>query len=424
MQNGGEGKTKALWKKIKQAFFSSLAFHYLCSQMYDIHELRKENISRLALRLAGHPDAAFLLRQVEGWQRLSVKVPSWAAVEELHYPHRLALEQCSGEAAASYKAELVKRLFSEEGGTMADLTGGLGVDFSFVAPLFKHAFYVERQEELCNLALHNFPLLGVKNVSVHHGDGVDFLRQMSPVDLLFLDPARRDSAGRKTVLLEDCEPNVVELLPLLLEKSQVCILKLSTMLDLHQALAALQCVAEVHVFAERGECKDLLLVLRKDCNNSQTPAVIYCADDAHRFSFTAEAETAAVPAYTAMLGAYLYEPSAAVLKAGAFKQVAVKYDLKKLHPNSHLYTSDTLHADFPGRVFVVERTCGFGKRELKTFCADTAQANLTVRNFPASVADLRKRLKLREGGNAYWFATTLADESHCLIACRKPEANL
>ena len=390
--------------------------------MTAFHELRKENISRLALRLAGHPDAAFLLRQVEGWQRLSVKVPSWAAVEELHYPHRLALEQCSGEAAASYKAQLVSRLFPDGAAEMADLTGGLGVDFSFVARHFRHAAYVERQEELCQLALHNFPLLGLHHATVHNTDGIAYLREMAPVDLLFLDPARRDAAGRKTVLLEDCEPNVVALLPLLLEKAQVCILKLSTMLDLHQALTALRCVAEVHVFAERGECKDLLLVLRKDCNNSQTPPVIYCADDAHRFSFTAEAETAAAPTYTATLGAYLYEPSAAVLKAGAFKRLAEHYNLKKLHPNSHLYTADTLHSDFPGRAFAVERTCGFGKRELKAFCADTAQANLTVRNFPATVADLRKRLKLREGGNAYWFATTLADESHCLIACRKVEA--
>ena len=223
------------------------------------------------------------------------------------------------------------------------------------------------------------------------------------------------------MLLEDCEPNVVELLPLLLAKSKVCILKLSTMLDLHQALQALRCVAEVHVFAERGECKDLLLVLRKECNNSDVSPVIYCADDAHRFAFTADEEMTAVPAYTATLGAYLYEPSAAVLKAGAFKSLAQRFDVKKLHPNSHLYTSDTLHADFPGRAFSVERTCGFGKRELKAFCADTAQANLTVRNFPASVADLRKRLKLREGGSDYWFATTLTDESHCLIACRKAE---
>lgn len=390
----------------------------------DIHELRKENISRLALRLSGHPDAAFLLRQVEGWQRLSVKVPSWAAIEDLHYPHRLALEQCSGEAAARYKAELVCRLFPEGGDSMADLTGGLGVDFSFVAPHFKCAAYVERQAELCALAINNFPLLGLNHALVHHADGIEYLRQMQAVDLLFLDPARRDAAGRKTVLLEDCEPKVEELLPLLLEKSRVCILKLSTMLDLHQALQALQCVAEVHVFAEHGECKDLLLVLRQDCNNSDVSPVIHCADDAHRFTFTADEELTAMPTYTSTLGTYLYEPSAAVLKAGAFKSLAQRFDVKKLHPNSHLYTSDTLHADFPGRAFSVERTCGFGKRELKAFCADTAQANLTVRNFPASVADLRKRLKLREGGNAYWFATTLADDSHCLIACRKVNAPL
>ena len=397
-------------------------FSYLCSEMTDIQQLRKENISQLALKLAGHPDAAFLLRQVEGWQRLSVKVPSWAVVDDLHYPHRLALEQCSGEAVVRYKAAVVKRLFPEGATAMADLTGGLGVDFSFVAPLFKRAAYVERQEELCSLATHNFPLLGLHHALVHHADGVAYLRQMQAADLLFLDPARRDAAGRKTVLLEDCEPNVVELLPLLLEKSKVCILKLSTMLDLHQALASLQNVAEVHVVGERGECKDLLLILRKECNNATTPAVVYCADDHHRFNFTIEEETTAIPTYTSTLGTYLYEPSATVLKAGAFKQIGVRFNLKKLHPNSHLYTSDTLHTDFPGRTFTVERTGGFGKRELKTFCEGRTQANLTVRNFPATVADLRKRLKLREGGDEYWFATTLSDDSHCLIACRKVES--
>lgn len=408
-----------LGRKNKQACFILLSPFTIFAQKMDIKALRTENISRLALRLSGNPDAAFLLRQVEGWQRLSVKVPSWAAVDALHYPHRLALEQCSGEAAARYKAELVSRLFPNGAEAMADLTGGLGVDFSFVARHFKRAAYVERQEELCNLAMHNFPLLGLHHALVHHADGVEYLRQMSPVDLLFLDPARRDAAGRKTVLLEDCEPNVIELLPLLLEKSKVCILKLSTMLDLHQALQALECVREVHVFAERGECKDLLLVLQSGYNNSHTPAVIYCADDAQRFFFTVAEEASATPSYTSTLGTYLYEPSAAVMKAGAFKQVAVNFAVKKLHPNSHLYTSDTLHADFPGRSFIIERTCGFGKRELKTFCADTPQANLTVRNFPTTVADLRKRLKLREGGDVYLFATTLADESHCLIACRK-----
>ena len=397
-------------------------FSYLCSEMMDIQELRKENIARLALRLAGHPDAPFLLRQVEGWQRLSVKVPSWAAVDDLHYPHRLALEQCSGEVAARYKAELVKRLFPDGAESMADLTGGLGVDFSFVAPHFKRAAYVERQEELCNLAIHNFPLLGLHHALVHHTDGIEYLHQMQAVDLLFLDPARRDAVGRKTVLLEDCEPNVVALLPLLQKKSKVCILKLSTMLDLHQALASLKCVTEVHVVGERGECKDLLLVLRSDCNNTPMPTVIYCADDAHRFSFTAEAEAEATPCYTAVLEKYLYEPSATVLKAGAFKQIAVHFNLKKLHPNSHLYTSNTLHTDFPGRACTVERTCGFSKRELKDFCAGVTQANLTVRNFPATVADLRKRLKLREGGATYWFATTLSDDSHCLIACKKVDA--
>ncbi len=381
-----------------------------------ILQRRNENPSRLALTLASTPDvdAAFVVRQVEGWQRLVKKVPSWAAVDALLYPPRLALEQCSGEAAARYKQAVVARLFPD-GGTMADLTGGLGVDFSFMAHAFRHATYVERQAELCRLARHNFPLLGLEGATVAEGDGTDFLRAMQPVDLLFLDPARRDTAGRKTVMLEDCEPDVTRLLPLLREKARMTLLKLSPMLDWHRAVETLGCVSEVHIVAEGGECKDLLLVLA----DSDAEPRIHCADGMQHFTFMPSEESAAQVQYTARVGKYLYEPGAAMLKGGAFKLAAVRYGLQKLHPNSHLYTADQLAPDFPGRTFRVESISGFGKRELRQFCAGTAQANLSVRNFPSTVADLRRKLKLRDGGEAYWFATTLNDNQHVLVNCRK-----
>lgn len=239
--------------------------------MTDIDRLIQQNrntpVDRLALQLAGRADmdVPFVLQQVEGWQRLRSKVPSWAAVDGLHYPHRLALEQCSGEPAARHKAQLVERLIpsADDRRSMADLTGGLGVDFSFVAPLFAKATYVERQESLVETARHNFPLLGLRHAVTVCADGVDFLRAMEPVDLLFLDPARRDSAGRKTVLIEDCEPDVCALQQLLLEKAAWVVLKLSTMLDIASALRSLRQVSEVHVVSVGGECKDLLLVLRR-----------------------------------------------------------------------------------------------------------------------------------------------------------------
>ncbi len=381
-------------------------------------EYRKENIQRLALKLAGHPDAAFILRQVEGWQKLSVKVPSWAAVEDLHYPHRLALEQCSGEAAAAYKAQLVRRLFPDGGQMMIDLTGGLGIDFSFMARHFKRAVYVERQQSLCELACHNFPLLNLDHADVVHADLSEVLPTLPTADLIFVDPARRDASGGKVFCLEDCEPNMVVLLPDLLKLAPVVVVKLSTMLDLNRALSSLPGVAEVHVFAEHGECKDLLLVVQRESVQPHEVQV-YCADDCGTFAFALTEEAVAQPEYAQSIERYLYEPSAAILKAGAFKSVATRFSLKKLHPNSHLYTSDVCIEHFPGRGFQVVRTCGFNKKELKAFAGDTKKANLAVRNFPSTVADLRKRLKLAEGGDAYWFATTTNDGSHVLIATTK-----
>lgn len=377
---------------------------------------RRDRIETLALALAGRTDvdAAFALRQIEGWQRLRDKVPAWAAIPDLWYPARLSLEQCSGEAAARYKADVAARLFPD-GGTLTDLTGGLGVDFSFLARRFGKAVYVERQAELCRLARHNLPLLGLPGVVVAEADCEEFLNAMSPADLLFLDPARRDGAGRKTVLIEDCEPDMLRLLPRLLEKGRATMVKLSPMLDLHRALSRLGCVAEAHIVACKGECKELLLVLRPDASGT----VVHCAEDNRLFSFLPEEESAAQPDYAAEVGPFLYEPGPALLKAGAFKLGATRFGLRKLHPHSHLYTSDHPVADFPGRTFRVERTTGFGKRELRAFCSGTPRANLTVRNFPSTVAELRRRLHLREGGDEYWFATTLADGRRTLIACRK-----
>lgn len=391
---------------------------------YTLKDLRQIPVNELALQLSGRKDidVADTLQQVEGWQRMREKVPSWAAVEGLRYPHRLALEQCSGETAARYKADVVRRLmYGTDGPTsMADLTGGFGVDFSFVARNFTRATYVERQEALCTLARHNFLLLGLPQADVVCADGTDYLRTMAPVDLLFLDPARRDAAGRKTVMIVDCEPDVCALQHTLLEKARIVVLKLSTMLDISGALNELQHVKEVHVVAASGEAKDLLLVLERSFVGEPT---VYVCENGNTFSFSYSEESNAQPAYAAPdeMGQYLYEPGPATMKAGAFKLTASRFSLRKLHRNSHLYTSDELVAEFPGRAFRIEHVLGFGKRDLKALHAFTDCANLTVRNFPASVATLRKKLKLKEGGPFYLFATTLSDESHALIVCTKPD---
>ena len=382
-----------------------------------IEENARADVRSLALQAKKYPqvDMAMAVVQIAGRQIAEAKVPSWYHTEGLLYPKHLSMEQCSSEATAIYKAGLV------EGDSFADLTGGFGIDCSFLSRKFKQADYVERQAELCELAKHNFPLLGL-NIGVHNEDGVEYLKQMQPVDCLFLDPARRDGHGGKTVAIADCEPDVSALEDLLVEKAKKVMVKLSPMLDLSLALKHLKYVREVHIVSVNNECKELLLILQKESASSDI--TIHCehivnASEHQSFSFTQEQERTSDCPLATEVGAYLYEPNASILKAGAYRSLTQTYACKKLHASSHLYTSEQFVEDFPGRRFRVEAVSGFGKKELKEFLQGMEKANLTIRNFPSSVADLRKRLKLKEGGEDYVFATTLADESKVMIKCRK-----
>lgn len=423
---------------------------------------RNRRVEDVALELSRRKDldAPFVLRQIEGWQRMRTKVPRWTEVEGIHFPPRLALEQCSGQPAAEYKAKNIERLLRSDAQPAApfnipdssartscvDLTGGMGVDFSFIAPLFDMRTYVEQREELVEAARHNFPLLRLADADIIHGDGVAYLESMTPVDLIFLDPARRDAHGGKTVLIEDCEPNVAALLPLLRTKARLIMVKLSPMLDLHRAIRSLHdvatdCVKEVHIFSSGGECKDLLLIIEgekntrneNNTNNKNNTSgenneaisepIIYCADEHHSLSYTTTEEAEAICKMAGTISGYLYEPGPSIMKAGAYKTTAARYALDKLHANSHLYVADTLKEDFPGRVFAIDRVYSFAKADLKALAADLkladGKANLTIRNFPASVAELRKKLKMKEGGPVYLFATTDADDRKVILRCSK-----
>jgi 16S rRNA G966 N2-methylase RsmD len=389
-----------------------------------------EDVRALALQAARYPlvDMPTAVTQIAGRQMAARKLPSWYATPGLLYPRHLSMEQCSSQDTALYKASLVSDTAdaSQSTTTLADLTGGFGVDFSYMARPFRWAHYVERQEELCQIARHNFPLLGLTQAEVHHADGVEYLRTMAPVDVLFLDPARRDGHGGKTVQIADCEPDVAALEQLLVSKARRVLVKLSPMLDLSLALRTLHTVREAHVVAVGNECKELLLMLSA---NSAEPlpeaeVPITCAHfpttgPATTFRFTPQQEHDTPCALAEEVGEWLYEPNPALLKAGAFKVLTARYPVQKLHPHSHLYTSHTEVADFPGRRFRVEAVTGFGKKELKQFSEGLQKANLTVRNFPLSVPELRKRLKWKEGGDDYVFATTLRDERKVLIRGRK-----
>jgi hypothetical protein len=381
----------------------------------DLH--RKDDPRALALRAgkAEGVDLPMALTQIAGWQVADRKLPSWSRTAGLLFPRHLSMEQCSSEATARYKASLV------EGECLTDLTGGFGVDCFFLAQRFRSAHYVERQEELCDLARHNFPLLGGTPIEVHHTDGTAYLQEMEPCSWIYLDPARRNEQGGKTVAIADCEPDLSLLEPLLLQKAERVLAKLSPMLDIAQALRVLSSVHAVHIVSVRGECKELLLELHRTPTPREeitTHCLNLRPEGDERFCFTAREEESAVCDYAEQPATYLYEPNVSLLKAGAYRLPAQRFGLKKLHPNSHLYTGDSCLEDFPGRRFQIIGQCGFSKKELKQLAA-LKQANLTLRNFPSTVNELRKRLKLGDGGDTYLFATTLASGEHTLLVCKK-----
>ena len=358
----------------------------------------------------------YCLQQIEGRQKAQQKLPSLAKTEGIIYPAKLSVEQCSSEQTALYKQKIVLRLLTENRQSMVDLTGGFGIDFSFLAHLFTEADYVEHNEQLCEIARHNFPLLGLSKVRIHSKACEDFIDGMGHFSLIYLDPSRRDAFGRKAIALIDCSPNIETLQDTLLSHASLVIIKLSPMLDIQDTLRRLPNVSEVHVVSVDGECKEMLLVLchqKKSvtyhCTNITTQTQTFCTDARD-----------VDPIIAPRPERYLYEPNASIMKAGVQNVLCQSYNVKKLHPFSHLFTSEHLIEGFPGRIFEIEDYCSFAKKDLKTLLAGINQCNLTIRNFPSSVAELRERLKLREGGNIYLFATTLSDGSHAMLRCKLP----
>ncbi len=375
---------------------------------------RNDDVRTLALQAARYPgvDMREAVKQIEGWQHATVKLPEWAAVEGLLYPPRLSMEQCSSSVTALYKASLM------QGTQFADLTGGFGIDCSYISRNFKAACYIERSEELCSIAAHNFALLGLQHITVVNGDSAEQLHTLPHCDWIFIDPARRDDAGKKVVAFADCEPDVVVLRSLLLEKADRIMIKSSPMLDITAACRQLGCVEETHIVAVNNECKELLFILS---HSAPAVPVIRCinfhGNNQQVFSFVYGESSPSD--YSFEVCGYLYEPNAAIQKAGCPVALATTYGVKKLHPNSNLYTGDEYLPTFPGRIFKVNALCGFSKNELKTMLDGLKSANITVRNFPDTVQQLRKRMKLSEGGDVYLFATTLADGRKVLIRCEK-----
>ena len=378
-----------------------------------IEEHLNDDVHELALKHSNAKvDMALALRQIEARQLLRKKVPSWSANPELLFPSHLSIEQCSSEASANYKASLMK------GESFADLTGGLGIDCYYISQNFQHSDYVEHNPELCALARHNYEVLGAKTMVVHNDSAEVFLNQCEPLDCLFIDPARRDVHGRKVVSVSDCTPNVVELQDLMLQKAKRVMVKLSPMLDISQALKELRHVKEIHVVAVSNECKELLFIMERAFDDEPTYTCVNLETRQPAVTFSMEEERVAILQLAKELGHYLYEPNPAVMKGGCYKMLSQRYALKKLHRNSHLYTSDSLIQDFPGRIFEVDGWAIYGKKA-KDLLKDVDKASIAVRNFPMTVAEIRKSLKINDGDQTYLFATTLSDERKVIILTHK-----
>lgn len=428
-----------------------------------IRQHQDDDVRQLAFLGSKYPevDMPFALDQIRGRKMARVKLPRWASLEGIIYPPHISMEQCSSESTALYKAELAARLLglpassfgiemkAENEIEFVDLTGGFGVDFSYIAArLGVKSMYVERQAHLCEAAKENFGRLGLKNAIVKNGDGIEVLHSFLPkkddaasaddslgitydqplsllktklgLKLIFIDPARRDDAGNKVVSLKDCTPDVTILQEEMLSKADYVIIKLSPMLDWHRAISELSHVREVHIISVNNECKELLLVL--SARNMGENLRIYCINDAQSFvcdEMDMESSSVKIAPSTLEEMLYLYEPNASLMKAGCFGVLSGRYDARMLSKNSHLFVSQAPIEAFPGRSFRIIAVSSFNKKELKRHLSGITKANIATRNFPLSVAELRKRLKLKDGGETYIFATTLSDESHVLVITEK-----
>ena len=396
---------------------------------------RHDDVRALALQAHRHPqvDMTAAICQIAGWQKARLKIPSWAEHNDIIYPPHLSLEQCSSDNTAKYKALLCQRLINEyseksHGSILADMTGGMGVDFAALAPLFDNSIYIEQQHNLCTCAEHNFKVLKLKGVEIMEADSTEALKKLPHTTTIFADPARRDTHGKRTFAIADCTPNILTNLAQTLDNTDFMMLKLSPMLDWRQAEkeineACRESVKEIHIVATANECKELLFVLSKQ--QKQKPTAIFCSNDKQLFVTDSNTEHHAPTPPTiesdeeALQAKWIYEPNAAIMKAGCFHTLAQQFNMKALADNSHIFMADSFINDFPGRTLKVERTTTMNKRMLAEAMKGIKNANITTRNFNLSAQQLRKKLKIGDGGDIYIIAATTSNNTHILFISRK-----
>ena len=379
-----------------------------------IKEHEKEEPAQLMLQAHRFPGIPVreAVAQIQARRKVKHKLPSWYEKESLLYPATLSVEQASSVETGMYKAGLLA------GKSMADLTGGMGVDTFYLSQNFEKAYYVEQQEELCAFAAHNFHELGVTHVQLVHSTAEEFIKRAPQLDTVYLDPARRGEANQRLYKLADCQPDITRLLPQLFEKTGTVLLKAAPMLDIQQGLSELQGVQEVHVVAVKNEVKELLFLLQKGFVAEPAIKAVNLTDAGNQlFEFHLSEEQAAEAPFSEPQ-TFLYEPHAALMKAGAFKLIAQRFELSKLHRNSHMYTTATFREGFPGRSFKILYAGKPDKKAIRNFFPED-QALISSRNHPLSVQQLSKKFGLKEGGTRYLFATTFMNDKPGILILDK-----
>ena len=376
-----------------------------------VNAYKDEDTARLLLSAARYPaiDMPAAVQQIEGLRTAREKWPGLLACEEFIYPPRLNREQSSSETTARYKVSVISSFKSHPSSfTVADLTGGMGIDTLAFAKVAQHVDYVERDPQLCSLMEHNLRALGVYNVTVHCADSMEWLMTAGRYDLIFVDPARRAASGRKVAAFEDCMPNILEHDEMLRMHCRMLMVKASPMIDIDLGCRQLGNVNEVHVVGVKGECKEVLFV----CGEPQGEPRITCGE----VSFTRSEEAATKARYCQTIGRYLYEPDAMLMKGGPYKIIAERYGIEQLGHNTHLYTSEKRVAGFPGRMFEVMQELKLSRKEVAASIPD-GKAHVVTRNYPVEAAVLQRQLGLKEGGDIFVVATSVGDRK-CGFLCK------
>lgn len=370
------------------------------------------SVSKLALQKNPFPEIDFkiILNQIEAKSKAKDKLPTWFNSEKSIYPSKISVEQTSSEQTAKFKSELVS------GNSLIDLTGGFGVDDYYFSKTIKNVVHCEMNEELSAIVKHNFKQLQVENIETLFGDSTEILKKINQkFDFIYIDPSRRSDTKGKVFMLKDCLPNVVDLQDFYFNYADKILIKTAPILDISAGLIELKNVKNIHIIAVENEVKELLWDIEKDYNSEITIKTVNINKDKNEtFNFILSSQNAA---NFSLPQKYLYEPNSAIMKSGGFSAIGNQYNLNKIHQHSHLYTSDE-KINFPGRIFEIQNVIPYSKKEMKDFL-ENKKANITTRNFPETVENIRKKWKIKDGGNLYCFFTTDTNENKIVLICNK-----